>query len=208
MEQTLTHGGDWAGYEAQYGTAPLDFSANISPLGLPPAVREAAVRSLDYAASYPDPLCRALAGALAQAEGVDPDWCLCGNGAADLIYRAALARRPARALVTAPAFSEYEAALELVQCRTDRFALREEDDFGLDQGFVEAVGPETDMVFLCQPNNPTGRAVPRPLLERVLERCRAVGALLVVDECFCDFLDDPGGFTMTGLLGEYGNLLV
>ena len=77
-----------------------------------------------------------------------------------------------------------------------------------DQGFVEAVGPETDMVFLCQPNNPTGRAVPRPLLERVLERCRAVGALLVVDECFCDFLDDPGGFTMTGLLGEYGNLLV
>lgn len=208
MEQTLTHGGDWAGYEAQYGTAPLDFSANISPLGLPPAVREAAVRSLDQAASYPDPLCRALSGALAQAEGVDPDWCLCGNGAADLIYRAALARRPARALVTAPAFSEYEAALELVQCRTDRFVLREEDDFGLDQGFVEAVGPETDMVFLCQPNNPTGRAVPRPLLERVLERCRAVGALLVVDECFCDFLDDPGGFTMTGLLGEYGNLLV
>ena len=111
MEQTLTHGGDWAGYEAQYGTAPLDFSANISPLGLPPAVREAAVRSLDQAASYPDPLCRALAGALAQAEGVDPDWCLCGCGAADLIYRAALARRPARALVTAPAFSEYEAAL-------------------------------------------------------------------------------------------------
>lgn len=208
MEQTLTHGGDWAGYEAQYGGTPLDFSANISPLGLPEGVRTAVIDSLAQAASYPDPLCRTLRGAIAQAEGVDPNWCLCGNGAADLIYRAALAKRPARALVTAPAFSEYETALDLVRCRTDRFALKEEDDFGLGEGFLEAVGPDTDMVFLCQPNNPTGRAVPRSLLERVLERCRTAGALLVMDECFCDFLDDPGGFTMTGLLGKYGNLLV
>lgn len=208
MEQTLTHGGDWAGYEARYGGTPLDFSANISPLGLPEGVRSAVIRSLAQAERYPDPLCRALGGAVAQAEGVDPGWVLCGNGAADLIYRVVLAKRPRRALVTAPAFSEYEAALDLVRCQTDRFALKEEDDFGLGEGFLEAVGPETDMVFLCQPNNPTGRTVPRPLLTAVLERCRAVNALLVVDECFCDFLDDPGGFTMTGLLGKYGNLLI
>lgn len=208
MEQTLTHGGDWAGYEAQYGGTPLDFSANISPLGLPQGVQTAVIDSLAQAASYPDPLCRALRGAVAQAEGVDPDWCLCGNGAADLIYRVVLAKRPARALVTAPAFSEYEAALDLSGCKTGHFLLREEEDFGLGEDFVEAIGPETDMVFLCQPNNPTGRTVPRPLLALVLERCRAVNALLVVDECFCDFLDAPCGFTMTGLLGKYGNLLI
>lgn len=208
MEQTLTHGGDWAGYEARYGGPPLDFSANISPLGLPEGVRSAVIRSLAQAERYPDPLCRALGGAVAQAEGVDPGWVLCGNGAADLIYRVVLAKRPRRALVTAPAFSEYEAALDLVRCQTDRFPLREEEDFGLCEGFLEAVGPDTDMVFLCQPNNPTGRTVPRPLLTAVLERCRSVNALLVVDECFCDFLDDPGGFTMTGLLGKYDNLLI
>lgn len=208
MEQTLTHGGDWAGYEAQYGETPLDFSANISPLGLPEGVRAAVIGSLAQAAGYPDPLCRALGQAIAQAEGVDPDWCLCGNGAADLIYRAVLARRPARALVTAPAFSEYEAALDLAGCATDRFLLREEADFGLDSGFLEAIGPETDMVFLCQPNNPTGRAVPRALLAQVLERCRAVNALLVVDECFCGFLDQPEAFTMNACLGLYPNLLI
>ena len=208
MEQKLTHGGDWAGFAAQYGGTPLDFSANISPLGLPEGVRAAVIGSLAQADSYPDPLCRALGQAIGGAEGADPDWCLCGSGAADLIYRAVLAKRPARALVTAPAFSEYEAALDLVRCKTDRFPLREAEDFGLNEGFLEAVGPETDMVFLCQPNNPTGRAVPRPLLVRALERCRAVDALLVVDECFCDFLDDPGAFTMKGLLGKYPNLLI
>lgn len=208
MEQKLTHGGDWAGFAAQYGGTPLDFSANISPLGLPEGVRAAVIGSLAQADSYPDPLCRALGQAIGGAEGADPDWCLCGSGAADLIYRAVLAKRPARALVTAPAFSEYEAALDLVRCKTDRFPLREAEDFGLNEGFLEAVGPETDMVFLCQPNNPTGRAVPRPLLVRALERCRAVNALLVVDECFCDFLDDPGAFTVKGLLGKYPNLLI
>ena len=208
MEQKLTHGGDWAGFAAQYGGTPLDFSANISPLGLPEGVRAAVIGSLAQADSYPDPLCRALGQAIGGAEGADPDWCLCGSGAADLIYRAVLAKRPARALVTAPAFSEYEAALDLVRCKTDRFPLREAEDFGLNEGFLEAVGPETDMVFLCQPNNPTGRAVPRPLLVRALERCRAVNALLVVDECFCGFLDRPEDFTMNACLGESPNLLI
>lgn len=204
----LTHGGDWAGYQARYGGQPLDFSANISPLGLPEGVRRAAADALADAHRYPDPLCRGLVEAIAQAERVEPDWCLCGNGAADLIYRAVLARRPEKALITAPAFAEYEAALELIGCKTDRFPLRAEDEFALGEGFPDAISPETDLVFLCQPNNPTGRTIPRPRLERALERCREADALLVVDECFLDFLDEPEAFTMKGLLGRYPNLLI
>ena len=202
MSQTLIHGGDWAGYEAECGECPLDFSANVSPLGLPRGVRDAVVRSLETAERYPDPLCRALGGAIAGVEEVSPDWVLCGGGAADLIYRAVLAKRPGRALVTAPAFAEYEAALSLVGCGIDRFFLRESEDFMLGESFLEAITPDTDMVFLCQPNNPTGRTIPRTLLCAVLERCRAAKALLVVDECFCGLLDQPETFTMKGLLGE------
>ncbi|MCI8807427.1 MAG: aminotransferase class I/II-fold pyridoxal phosphate-dependent enzyme [Oscillospiraceae bacterium] len=208
MEAKLTHGGDWAGYQAERGGQPLDFSANISPLGLPEGVRRAAVRALDTAERYPDPLCRALRAAIGKAEGVDPAWVLCGNGAAELIYRAVLARRPKRGLVTAPAFSEYEAALELAGCSTDRFLLKEGDGFALNEDFLEAITPDMDLVFLCQPNNPTGRTVPRALLAAAAERCRAAGALLVLDECFCGFLDDPDAFSLKDLVGRYENLLI
>ncbi|MFQ7002564.1 MAG: hypothetical protein ACLRRT_02005 [Ruthenibacterium lactatiformans] len=98
----LTHGGDWAGYAAQYGGMPLDFSANVSPLGLPQGVRQAVARALDGADRYPDPLCRALRKKLSGTLGVPPQSILCGNGAADLIFRLALAEKPKRALVTAP----------------------------------------------------------------------------------------------------------
>lgn len=208
MEHKLTHGGDWAGYRAKYGREPLDFSANISPLGLPEGVRAAVMESLRLAESYPDPLCRALRAAIAKAEQVKADWILCGSGAADLIYRVVLAKRPRRALVTAPTFSEYEAALELAGCETDHYLLREEDEFELNRDFLRSITPDTDMVFLCQPNNPTGKTIPRPLLAAALERCREVGALLVVDECFCDFLDDPGAYTVKNLLEQYPNLLI
>ena len=52
------------------------------------------------------------------------------------------------------------------------YALREAEGFRLDEGFLEAIRPGVGMVFLCEPNNPTGLTSPRPLLLRVLERCR------------------------------------
>lgn len=204
----LVHGGDWASFESEYGAPPLDFSSNVSPLGLPEGVRCAAADALRNAERYPDPLCRELRRAIAGAEGVNADWCLCGGGSADLIYRAVLAVRPRRAVVTAPAFAEYAAALELAGCDTVYVSLKKETGFALDEGFLNAIAPDTDMVFLCQPNNPTGRTVSRSLLTAVLDRCREAHALLVIDECFCDFLDDPGAYTMKGLLGEYENLLI
>ena len=98
----LTHGGDWAGYRAQYGHDALDFSANVSPLGLPQGVANAIAAALSHADRYPDPLCRALRAKLAPHEGIPAESILCGNGAADLIFRLAWAAKPRTALVTAP----------------------------------------------------------------------------------------------------------
>ena len=146
----LTHGGDWAGYAAQYGGMPLDFSANVSPLGLPAGVAAAITAALPMADRYPDPLCRALRTKLAAAEGVDTAQILCGNGAADLIYRLALALRPRRALLPAPTFAEYAAALETVDCDVQRFLLREENDFAVTDGFVDAIDDSTDAVAMLK----------------------------------------------------------
>ena len=204
----LTHGGDWAGYAAQYGGMPLDFSANISPLGLPQGVRQAVIQALDKADRYPDPLCRALREKLSGALGVPPQSILCGNGAADLIFRLALAEKPKRALVTAPTFAEYEQALALAGCTVDRFFLREADGFAVTEALLGRIEPGLDMLFLCEPNNPTGRTTPRTLLLRILERCAAFGTRLVVDECFNEFLNDPAAHTLLEELEGQGNLLI
>ena len=179
----LVHGGDWAGYRAEFGRDALDFSANVSPLGLPAGVAAAIAAALPTADRYPDPLCRELRAKLAVAEDVPADWLLCGNGAADLIFRLALAVRPRRALLPAPTFAEYAAALDTVGCEVTRFTLDAANDFAVTDAFINAVTPETDMVFLCQPNNPTGQVTPPALVEKLLHRCAACGAAAGSPSC-------------------------
>ena len=203
----LTHGGDWAGYRAQYGHDALDFSANVSPLGLPQGVANAIAAALPHADRYPDPLCRALRAKLAPHEGIPAESILCGNGAADLIFRLAWAAKPRTALVTAPTFAEYAAALESAGCAVRRHFLQAEVDFAVTDSILSSITPEVDMVFLCQPNNPTGQLTPLPLVERILRRCEVCGALLVVDECFLDFLPDCDALTAKALL-DSKNLLI
>lgn len=204
----LPHGGDWVSFAEEYGAVPLDFSANVSPLGTPWGVQAAISAAAQTADRYPDPLCRALCQAIAKAEGAAPDQVLCGNGAAELIYRAVLALRPERALVLAPTFSEYEAALDTVGCDTLRYPLREADGFVLGEDILDDITQGIQMVFLCEPNNPTGRTTPRPLLLNIARRCREVGAVLVVDECFNAFLDHPEEHSLRDMLGEFPNLLL
>ena len=66
-----------------------------------------------------------------------PQSILCGNGAADLIFRLALAEQPKRALATAPTFAEYEQALAVAGCTADRFFLREEEGFAVTEALLE-----------------------------------------------------------------------
>lgn len=208
MNDTLTHGGDWAGFLARRGVEPLDLSSNISPLGVPAGVQRAITQAVRLCSRYPDPLCRELRAALSAQEQVAREHILCGCGAADLIYRAVLALRPGTALIPAPAFSEYEAALALVDCRVTLHPLRAEDGFRLGEDILSAIRPGLDLLFLCQPNNPTGLTTPRPLLERILTRCGETGTRVILDECFIDLLDDPASHTLVPQLEKFPHMLV
>ena len=198
MSELLTHGGDWAGFLSERGKLPLDFSASISPLGVPGGVRAAVRQAAGQMDRYPDPLCRALRESISEYELVPPQQILCGNGAAELIFRVVWALRPRQALVTAPTFSEYGAALQSVGCAVKTWSLPEKRDFRLEEGVLDAITPETDLVFLCEPNNPTGVTAGRPLLLRILRRCQETGTRLILDECFGDLLDDPESHTLKG----------
>ena len=202
------HGGDWAAFQRECGFLPLDFSANISPLALAPEIREAAAAALSAADRYPDPHCTELREALSMQFGVSPEQVVCGNGAADLIYRLVFLLKPQKALVPVPTFTEYEHALSLTDCRTEHVFCREEQDFALPEAVTEAIVPGTDLVFLCNPNNPTGRLIPPVLLEKIVQKCEDVGCVLVVDECFLDFSRDCEAHSLIGRLSQCRQLVV
>ena len=190
------HGGDvWTARE-RWGSNVIDFSANTNPLGMPEAARAAAARALSACDRYPDPHCRELVEAIARHHDIASEAVLCGNGAADLIWRLVATVRPRAMLLTAPTFSEYGAAARFYGARVCSHALDASCGFVLDEGFLAAIDDGIDLVFLCNPNNPTGRTVPVELMGRIVERCRAAGALLAVDECFLGFVSDGAERTL------------
>lgn len=203
----LIHGGDIAGFVEEFGRLPLDFSANVSPFGLPSAVRQAAMDALAVADQYPDPLCRNLGQSIANFEHCSPNQVLCGNGAADLIFRLAWAKRPKQALLLAPTFAEYGIALAQTGCSIQHFLLEKSNNFQISADILDFITPEIDIFFLCQPNNPTSALCSKDLMVQILERCEATGTLLVVDQCFCEFLDNPEEFTLDSHL-KSPNLLI
>lgn len=201
------HGGDI--YSAlEHHETVLDFSANINPLGIPNGVVKAIADAAKDCAAYPDPFCRELIHAFAKSQNINPAYVLMGNGAADVIFRLVQAVRPKKALVLAPTFAEYEKALHTVGCQVLLYPLKEEQDFLLGEDFLDCLDESLDMIFICNPNNPTGQLTEKPLLLRILERCKALSILLVLDECFSDFLDDEEHYTMKGYLSAYSNLFV
>ena len=208
MTQKLTHGGDVTGFRREYGYDPIDFSANVSPLGVPSSVVRAITDAACEADKYPDPLSRDLCDGIAAYEGVKSEYVVCGNGAADIIFRFAAYMKNKTALVTAPTFSEYETALMASGCEVRRYRLKEENGFHVDDGFIDQIKDDVDIVFLCEPNNPTGVTSGRDFLTKTLTACEKNNAILVIDECFNEFIDDPQSLTMKKALEKTGNLLI
>lgn len=170
----------------------LDFSANTNPFGTPESVLCAIQNSLKDLHRYPDPYCRELIRALSAHEKLPAEYFLCGNGAAELIYSYCRALNPKTALETAPTFSEYSLALEQEGCRIYRYTLKPEWNFEIKEDFLELISDlKPEVVFLCNPNNPTGKNIDPCLLLRIADHCERKGIYLFVDECFLDLTTNP-----------------
>ena len=191
------HGGDI--YD---GAVTLDYSANTNPFGTPQAILDAVTAALGDMHRYPDPYCRALVEKISRFECVPKNYILCGNGAADLIYAYCAAVKPERAAQLAPTFSEYGLGLGRVGCTDIRnYILRQENGFALEEGILSWLEENRPQVlFLCNPNNPTGKTMDPALLERILGKTKELHIRLFVDECFLDLTD--GGESLKPFLKE------
>lgn len=197
------HGGNIYQYENC-----LDFSANCNPLGTPNSVKKAAAESLERIFEYPRVGCGPLRQAIGKYEGVSAEKVICGNGAAELIFSLCRAVKPKKALLPAPTFAEYEQALHSVDCQVDYFFLDEEEGYSLREEFLDALSKELDMVFLCNPNNPTGVLTEKEFLVKVLKKCEEENIFLVVDECFLDFVKEPDNYTLKTYLDKSKQLFL
>ncbi len=175
----------------------LDFSANINPLGPPAAALAAGAEALrSEARRYPDLDYPKLRAALADYLEISPETVLPTNGGAEALFLAArtAAEGPSasKAIILEPTFSEYAAAARAAGLEIVRVvARRPTSGFRLELAALDkALEDSRDaagLVFLCNPNNPTGDAVSRDEVLRVADRVREAGAVLVVDEAFADF---------------------
>lgn len=199
-----THGGDI--YDKKLR---CDFSTNVNPLGTPESVRRAVIESAGKVHLYPDPCCRELIHRISEYEGISQENILCGNGAAELIYSFCTAVKPKTALELAPTFSEYSAALEVSGCTVERYELKKENGFALTEAFLGVLeSKEWDTVFLCNPNNPTGRLIDSELLEEICRICAKKGMRLFLDECFMELSEDGGRGSMKTYLDKYPGLFI
>lgn len=179
------HGGDIYTYKNM-----VDFSSNISPFGPGEKVMEAVQESAATIGAYPDSKCGRLRDALSEAEGIPKDSLVFGNGASDLIFSLAFADRPGKALLTAPSFSEYAQALKAADCKIVYHMLKEEENFCLTPRYLAELKEDLDMAFLCCPDNPAGQLIDRELLTDIIRKCGELKIRLILDECFCEFLEN------------------
>ncbi len=198
------HGGDIYSFNKNI----VDFSSNINPLGIKEEIISEIMNSIYNIGVYPDTKCSELRYAISKKEGVDSDFIVCGNGAAELIFNIVLAIKPKTALFTAPTFSEYEHAVDIFSTDKKYYTLKEKNNFDVREDIIDYIDVDTDIVFVCNPNNPTGRRVRKELILKILRKCEEVNAFAVIDECFMDFVYGGEKYSSINYINDYDNFII
>ena len=211
MSTTFEHGGTIFAVARELGLQPeglLDFSASINPLGPPAGVWPAIESAFRRVGHYPDSACTELCASLAVRHGVAPEQVALGNGSTELIHLIPRLERfkGKRALLVAPTFSEYGHGLELAGWTSDYLHLSPGDGFSLHPEQVRrALAGGYDLLYLCNPGNPTGRLYPRDEIAELLRICGSAGTFCILDEAFMDFCEEASAVP---LLGEGDGFLI
>lgn len=186
----------------------IDFSSNINPLGIPKNVKKSMIYAIRYTNRYPDINSRELIEAISINENVDKNYIFCSNGAAEAIFRIVLTIKPKCGLVASPTFSEYEKALKSVNASVEYYNLLESNNFKISESILDEINPKIDIMFICNPNNPTGQIICKDLIESIVLKCEKNNVFVVIDECFLDFVEYKEKYTAINLVNKYKNLII
>lgn len=153
---------------------------------------------------YPDPLQQKLKERIASIKGVSPSQIFVGNGsdeAIDLLFRIFCEPGRDEVITCPPTYGMYRVSADINDIAVREIVLT--DEFQLDiPAILTSISDATKLIFICSPNNPTGNLMSRG---SILEIARRFNGLVVVDEAYIDFADEP---SMTAELSELPNLVV
>ncbi|AEI76167.1 histidinol-phosphate aminotransferase [Cupriavidus necator N-1] len=185
----------------------VKLASNENPLGMPESARRAVADAVAELGRYPDSNGFALKGALSARLGVPADWLTLGNGSNDILELAAHALvEPGQSIVYAEySFAVYALATQEIGARAIEVPAR---DYGHDlEAMAAAIAPDTRLVFIANPNNPTGTFVPAAQIEAFLQRVPA-SVVVVLDEAYNEYLDADQQYDSLAWVRRYPNLMV
>ena len=207
------HGGELETIAEKYGidtNCLVDFSVNANPLGPPASLADAIKKGFALLNRYPDSSSRRICRKLARHLNLSAGNIIVGNGATELIYLISrwCSRRlnTLNAMIVAPTFSDYQRSVSLVGGQVRHHLLSAETCFQLDIDRLIADAMESDILFLCNPNNPTGQLFQK---SQIIALATALPkTLIVVDEAFLSFTDEPHHNSVCIDVINFPNLIV
>ncbi|WP_439684722.1 histidinol-phosphate transaminase [Cupriavidus oxalaticus] len=185
----------------------VKLASNENPLGMPASAQRAVAAAVADLGRYPDSNCFALKAALSARFGVPDDWLTLGNGSNDILELAAHALvEPGQSIVYAEySFAVYALATQEIGARAIEVPAR---DYGHDlDAMGAAIAPDTRLVFIANPNNPTGTFVPAAQIEAFLQAVPP-NVVVVLDEAYNEYLDADQQYDSIEWVRRYPNLMV
>ena len=168
----------------------FDFSANINPLYFPDGLKRILKEDFNKIRMYPDPDCRELINVISARYNIKKECLVPSNGATELIYLISYLLRPKKAAIIIPSFSEYEKALSNIDCNIKFVKLEEKEDFRLELQDIRSLIKSVEVLFICNPNNPTGQKISRNTLYNILDLAKRHNVFVVIDEAFIDLIEE------------------
>jgi histidinol-phosphate aminotransferase len=188
------------------GRVLIKLSANENPLGCSPDATQALVEARATLARYPDPASNALRDALGAAYALEPEQIVCGTGSDELLNLIAMGYAGAgdEIIYVRYGFSVYDIAAR--KCAA-AVIVAPDKDYGTDvDALLALVNEKTRVVFVANPNNPTGTYIDDAEVAR-LHAGLPSDCILVLDQAYGEYLDDDGPAAFN-LARNHGNVLV
>lgn len=187
-----------------------DYSHNLNPFGPPECLRDIVLAALEGVGHYPDDSCRELRDVVSKAFSVGPECVTVGAGSSDIIRNVpnTFFRPGDRVVIPRPSFAEYTQQCRIVGAEIDPMELLPEEDFRIDADLLLEKAEGARAVYICNPNNPTGRVEPRDKLMRIVRECEDMGVLVFLDETLLELVPGYADTSMSGTVPRFTNLVV